>query len=279
MKINYNNNPRDAKDYDTTRLREELLTECMFKDNEIVAVYSHIDRIVVLGVSPNDHELALNDAIDNKAFGVEHFLQRRELGVINLGGQAQVKSGSETYTLDHLDGLYMGMGSDNLIFSSLNNSNPALLYCISAPAHHSYPSRIIRRSEANLVELGSTANANERVIRQYLHPDVLPTCQLSMGVTALQEGSVWNTMPAHTHERRMEAYFYFDIQPQQVVFHLMGEPTETRHVVVRNYQMILSPSWSIHSGCGTQNYSFIWGMLGENQTFDDMDFVDMDSIQ
>lgn len=171
------------------------------------------------------------------------------------------------------------MGTDNLIFRSLDTNQPALLYCISAPAHHSYPSRIILRSEANIIELGSSINANERVIRQYLHPNVLPTCQLSMGVTSLREGSVWNTMPAHTHERRMEAYFYFDIKPKQVIFHLMGEPTETRHVVLRNHQMILSPSWSIHSGCGTQNYSFIWGMLGENQTFDDMDFVDMDVIQ
>ncbi|MEZ9511619.1 5-dehydro-4-deoxy-D-glucuronate isomerase [Vibrio breoganii] len=279
MKVNYNNNPRDSKSYDTSRLREEFLTEDMFKDNQIVSVYSHIDRIVVLGISPKDTQLVLNDAIDNKAFGVEHFLQRREFGLVNLGGRAQVTAGTETYTIDHLDGLYLGMGTDNLIFRSLDTNQPALLYCISAPAHHSYPSRIILRSEANIIELGSLINANERVIRQYLHPNVLPTCQLSMGVTSLREGSVWNTMPAHTHERRMEAYFYFDIKPKQVVFHLMGEPTETRHVVLRNHQMILSPSWSIHSGCGTQNYSFIWGMLGENQTFDDMDFVDMDVIQ
>ncbi|MCW8345886.1 5-dehydro-4-deoxy-D-glucuronate isomerase [Vibrio sp. ZSDZ65] len=279
MKVNYNSNPKDSKSYDTSRLREEYLTDSMFIEDEIVSVYSHIDRIVVLGVSPTTSSLTLEDHIDSATFGVDYFLQRREFGVVNVGGRAQVKTATGTYTINHLDGLYLGMGTQELEFSSLDADCPALLYCISAPAHHTYPSRVVKREETNLIQLGDSTNANERVIRQYLHPDILPTCQLSMGVTSLSESSVWNTMPAHTHERRMEAYFYFDIKPQQVVFHFMGEPTETRHVVLRNHQMILSPSWSIHSGCGTQNYSFIWGMLGENQTFDDMDFVDMDAIK
>lgn len=279
MHTNYNSNPVDAKSYDTSRLREEFLTEEMFKDNQIISVYSHIDRIVIMGASPVEGDLILEDFINNKDFGIDFFLQRRELGVINLGGKAKITTKGETFILDNLDALYLGMGSEDIVFSSEDKDSPALLYCLSAPAHHAYPSRIIHQDQANRVELGESANANERIIRQYIHPDVLPTCQLSMGVTSLKEGSVWNTMPAHTHERRMEAYFYFDIKPQQVVFHLMGEPSETRHVIMRNHQMILSPSWSIHSGCGTQNYSFIWGMLGENQTFDDMDFVDMNKIR
>lgn len=279
MFINYNNNPIDTKHYDTTRLREEFLTEDLFKEESIVMVYSHIDRVVAMGVSPSINTLKLNDFVDEKAFGTDFFLQRRELGIINLGEKAEVRCKNQTYVLNHLDALYLGKGEENIEFTSLVDGKVATLYCLSAPAHHQYPSRIIKRNEAKQVELGTQQQANARVINQYLHPDVLPTCQLCMGVTHLQTGSVWNTMPAHTHERRMEAYLYFNIKPEQVVFHFMGEPKETRHIVVRNQQLILSPSWSIHSGCGTQNYSFVWGMLGENQTFDDMDFVDMNTIR
>ncbi|NGZ15186.1 5-dehydro-4-deoxy-D-glucuronate isomerase [Vibrio aestuarianus] len=279
MFINYNNNPIDTKHYDTTRLREEFLTEELFKEESIVMVYSHIDRVVAMGASPSINTLKLNDFVDEKAFGTDFFLQRRELGIINLGEKAEVRCKNQTYVLNHLDALYLGKGEENIEFTSLVDGKLATLYCLSAPAHHQYPSRIIKRNEAKQVELGTQQQANARIINQYLHPDVLPTCQLCMGVTHLQTGSVWNTMPAHTHERRMEAYLYFNIKPEQVVFHFMGEPKETRHIVVRNQQLILSPSWSIHSGCGTQNYSFVWGMLGENQTFDDMDFVDMNTIR
>jgi len=279
MHINYNSNPVDAKTYDTTRLRDEFLTEEMFKDNEIVTVYSHIDRIVVMGVSPKNNNLVLDDFINNKDFGTDFFLQRRELGMINLGGKAEITTKEKIYTLKHKDALYLGQGNEDIVFKSLESKSPALLYCISAPSHHIHPSRIIRLEDAKVVDLGDQSNANARCINQYIHPDVLPTSQLSMGLTSLKAGSVWNTMPPHTHERRMEAYFYFDIKPQQVVFHFMGQPQETRHIVVKNHQMVLSPSWSIHSGCGTQNYSFIWGMLGENLTFDDMDFVDMNKIR
>jgi len=279
MFINYNSNPVDAKQYDTLRLRQEFLTEHLFNSGDIGIVYSHIDRIVAIGASPADHSLKLNDFIDKEAFGTDFFLQRRELGIINLGSKAEVRCKGSQYVLEHLDALYLGLGEEDIEFVSLEKGENAALYCLSAPAHHQYPSRIIKRTEAKQLELGSQDNANARVINQYLHPDVLPTCQLCMGATHLKPGSVWNTMPAHTHERRMEAYLYFNIKPSQFVSHFMGEPQETRHLIVRNKQLVLSPSWSIHSGCGTQNYSFVWGMLGENQTFDDMDFVDMDSFR
>lgn len=279
MQTSYNANPLDVKQYDTERLRAEFLTESLFKNDEITLVYSHIDRVVAMGVSPIAQTLKLNEFVNSQAFGVEFFLQRREMGIVNLGGTAQVKTSSQQYTLNYLDALYLGQGERDVEFVSLDTAKPASLYCLSAPAHHIYPSRTILREQARQIELGSTDNANARRITQYLHPDVLPTCQLCMGITHLQPGSVWNTMPAHTHERRMEAYLYFNIAPEQVVFHFMGEPEETRHIIVRNKQLVLSPSWSIHSGCGTQNYSFVWGMLGENQTFDDMDFVDMNTIR
>ncbi|WP_162045939.1 5-dehydro-4-deoxy-D-glucuronate isomerase [Vibrio taketomensis] len=279
MFINYNSNPVDAKAYDSQRLREEFLTEELFTADNINMIYSHIDRVVAIGVSPTSAPLKLDDYVDQKAFGTDYFLQRRELGIVNLGGKAEVRSKDQTYHLENLDALYLGMGEQEIEFTSLDTNEPAILYCLSAPAHHTFPSRLITQEQAKQVELGSLDNANARVINQYLHPDVLPTCQLCMGITHLQPGSVWNTMPAHTHERRMEVYLYFNIKPSQVVFHFMGEPNETRHIVVRDKQLVLSPSWSIHSGCGTQNYSFIWGMLGENQTFDDMDFIDMNSIR
>ena len=279
MFINYNSNPVDAKSYDSQRLRDEFLTEALFTEDSVNMVYSHIDRVVAIGVSPTNQPLKLDYYVDKKAFGTDYFLQRRELGIINLGGKAEVRCKGQCYSLEYLDALYLGMGEQEIEFESLNPAEPAVLYCLSAPAHHTYPSRIISQNDTKKVELGTLENANARVINQYLHPDVLPTCQLCMGITHLQVGSVWNTMPAHTHERRMEVYLYFNIKPSQVVFHYMGEPTETRHIVVRDKQLVLSPSWSIHSGCGTQNYSFIWGMLGENQTFDDMDFIDMNSIR
>ncbi|NOI67387.1 5-dehydro-4-deoxy-D-glucuronate isomerase [Vibrio sp. 99-8-1] len=278
MFINYNSNPVDAKQYDTERLRSEFLNESLFPAESIGVVYSHIDRIVAIGASPVEQPLKLDDFIDKKSFGTDFFLQRREMGVINLGCKAEVRCKGQSYVLEHLDAVYLGKEEQDIEFVSLQKGEAATLYCLSAPAHHKYPSRLITRDQAKQVELGNQENANARVINQYLHPDVLPTCQLCMGATHLKPGSVWNTMPAHTHERRMEAYLYFNIKPSQFVTHFMGQPQETRHLIVRNKQLVLSPSWSIHSGCGTQNYSFVWGMLGENQTFDDMDFVDMDSI-
>lgn len=278
MIVNYNSNPVDAKHYDTERLRAEFLYQDLFADDDVRMVYSHIDRIVAIGVNAKHNALSLDEFVDKKSFGTEFFLQRRELGMINLGGKVEVTTKQSSFVLDYLDALYLGKGEEEIVFKPLDENNVASLYCLSAPAHQSYPSQKITYEQARKVQLGTQENANARVINQYLHPDVLTTCQLCMGVTQLAEGSVWNMMPAHTHSRRMEAYLYFDIKPDQVVFHYMGEPQETRHLVVRNKQMVLSPSWSIHSGCGTQNYSFIWGMLGENQTFDDMDHIKMDQL-
>lgn len=273
MKTLQAHNAKDVRYYDTERLREEFLLEELFKPDAIEVVYSHTDRLVIMGIMPKDAQLSLDEYINPSAFGTDYFLQRREMGVVNLGGPAKVTWQGGEETLANLDGLYLSLDTQNVAFSSVDAENPALLYALSAPAHAQYPTTFIPQDKARRVELGSLETANDRVITQYLHPDVLTTCQLCMGITHLNTGSVWNTMPAHTHERRMEAYLYFNIKPEQVVFHLMGEPTQTRHIVMQNLQAVISPSWSIHSGCGTQNYSFVWGMVGENQTFDDMDFV------
>ncbi|OBX04974.1 5-keto-4-deoxyuronate isomerase [Gallibacterium salpingitidis] len=280
MKVLHNMHPLDAKSYDTDRLREAFLCADLFQVGKINVVYSHIDRLVALGAIPNGSaKLSLDEVIDKKSFGTEFFLERRELGLINLGGTALVETKQCSFTLDHLDAVYLGKETEEIVFSSLDQQQPAVLYGLSAPAHHSFPSKLVKYSDARKVKLGSLENSNARTINQYLHPDVLQTCQLCMGMTELEKGSVWNTMPAHTHERRMEAYLYFNIEPDQVVFHFLGEPTETRHIVVRDKQLIISPSWSIHSGCGTKNYSFVWGMAGENQTFDDMDFIPMQELR
>ncbi|MFZ7282354.1 5-dehydro-4-deoxy-D-glucuronate isomerase [Avibacterium avium] len=280
MKVLHNMHPEDAKHYDSKRLRDAFLCEDLFQLNKINVVYSHIDRLVALGIMPNGVEkLFLDQVIDKKSFGTDFFLQRRELGIINLGGPALIETEQESYTLAHFDALYLGKETENIVFSSLDTKQPAVLYGLSVPTHHQFPNKLIKYAEARKVKLGSLDNANARTINQYLHPDILPTCQLCMGMTELEAGSVWNTMPAHTHERRMEAYLYFDIAPDQVVFHFLGEPQETRHIVVRDKQLIISPSWSIHSGCGTKNYRFVWGMAGENQTFDDMDFIEMNDLR
>lgn len=280
MKILHNMHPEDAKHYDTTRLREAFLCEDLFQPGKINVVYSHIDRLVALGAIPNNGEiLSLDEVIDKKSFGTEFFLERRELGIINLGGTAVITTKHGSFTVEHLDAVYLGKGTEEITFSSKDDKSPAVLYGLSAPAHHVFPSKLIKYADARKVKLGALENSNARTINQYLHPEVLETCQLCMGMTELEKGSVWNTMPAHTHERRMEAYLYFNIEPDQVVFHFLGEPTETRHIVVRDKQLIISPSWSIHSGCGTKNYSFVWGMAGENQTFDDMDFIPMQDLR
>ena len=280
MKISHNMHPEDAKHYDTTRLREAFLCEDLFQPGKINVVYSHIDRLVALGAIPNSGEiLSLDEVIDKKSFGTEFFLERRELGIINLGGTAVITTKQGSFTVEHLDAVYLGKGTEEITFSSKDDKSPAVLYGLSAPAHHVFPSKLIKYADARKVKLGALENSNARTLNQYLHPEVLETCQLCMGMTELEKGSVWNTMPAHTHERRMEAYLYFNIEPDQVVFHFLGEPTETRHIVVRDKQLIISPSWSIHSGCGTKNYSFVWGMAGENQTFDDMDFIPMQDLR
>ena len=276
MRTRYANNPRDSKRYDTEELRENYLVEDIFKDDQIELVYSHVDRIIFGGIKPVYKELKLEAG---KEMGVDYFLERRELGIINIGGKAIVTIDGTEYELKEKDGLYVGKGNKEVSFKSVNPEEPAKLYINSVPAHKEYETVKIDIEKANPVRLGDNKTLNKRTIYQYVHPNVCESCQLLMGLTMLEPGNAWNTMPCHTHERRMEIYFYFDMDEDTRVFHLMGEPTETRHLVVKNEECVISPSWSIHSGVGTSNYTFIWGMCGENKTFDDMDHISMDILR
>lgn len=276
MDIRYSANQRDVKRYTTEELRKEFLITDLYKADEITAVYSHVDRMVTLGCLPVHEEVPLDKGIDIwKNFGTSYFLERREIGIFNLGGEGQITADGEVFPMHHKDCLYITKGTRCVSFKSLDGQDPARYYMVSAPAHTSYKTTLIPIEKANKRSVGSEETANKRVINQFIHPDVLETCQLSMGMTVLAPGSVWNTMPVHTHERRMEIYTYFDIPENQVVFHMMGEGQETRHIIMHNYDAVISPSWSIHSGCGTANYTFIWAMGGENQAFDDMDEIPM----
>ncbi|MDM0483686.1 5-dehydro-4-deoxy-D-glucuronate isomerase [Clostridium perfringens] len=276
MRTRYANNPRDSKRYDTEELRENYLVEDIFKDDQIELVYSHVDRIIFGGIKPVYKELKLEAG---KEMGVDYFLERRELGIINIGGKAIVTIDGTEYELKEKDGLYVGKGNKEVSFKSVNPEEPAKLYVNSVPAHKEYETVKIDIEKANPVRLGDNKTLNKRTIYQYVHPNVCESCQLLMGLTMLEPRNAWNTMPCHTHERRMEVYFYFDMDEDTRVFHLMGEPTETRHLVVKNEECVISPSWSIHSGVGTSNYTFIWGMCGENKTFDDMDNIPMDVLR
>jgi len=270
MNIRYANNPKDSKFYTTEELRANYLVEEIFVQGELKLTYSHVDRIIFGGAVPVGNSIGLDAG---RELGVQYFLERRELGVINLGGAGKVTLDGEEYALENRDGLYVGAGIKDVRFSSEDSENPAKFYINSAPAHASYPTVKIEISKANPVKLGSPETSNKRTIYQYVHPNVCKSCQLLMGMTILEPGCVWNTMPCHTHDRRMEVYFYFDMDNNSRVFHFMGEPDETRHLVVANEQAVISPSWSIHSGVGTGSYTFIWGMVGENQVFDDMDAI------
>ena len=276
MRNRYANNPKDSKRYDTEELRENYLVKDIFKDDQIELVYSHVDRIIFGGIKPVYKELKLEAG---KEMGVDYFLERRELGIINIGGKAIVTIDGTEYELKEKDGLYVGKGNKEVSFKSVNPEEPAKLYVNSVPAHKEYETVKIDIEKANPVRLGDNKTLNKRTIYQYVHPNVCESCQLLMGLTMLEPGNAWNTMPCHTHERRMEVYFYFDMDEDTRVFHLMGEPTETRHLVVKNEECVISPSWSIHSGVGTSNYTFIWGMCGENKTFDDMDNIPIDVLR
>ncbi len=272
MDIRYSVNQRDVKRYTTAELRNEFLIETLFVPGDVTATYSHVDRVITLGAMPTGTRLALEKNVDTwKSLGAKFFLAGRELGIINIGGPGTVHADGTDFPLGRREGLYLSMGTKEVFFSSADQSHPAKFYMASAPAHRPCPTTLIPYDKAIHRDLGALETSNARTINQYIHPDVLETCQLSMGLTELKPGSVWNTMPSHTHERRMEVYMYFDIPEGNVVFHFMGEPNETRHVVMQNEQAIISPSWSIHSGCGTAAYSFIWAMAGENKVFDDMD--------
>ena len=274
MDIRYSANPNDVKRYTTEELRKEFLIENLYEADQVKAVYSHVDRMVVLGIHPVTKEVPIDQGIDVWAnFGTNFFLERREAGVFNLGGPGSITVDGKKYDLGFEDCLYITMGAKDVVFASADQANPARFYLVSAPAHKAYQTTFLSMADANKRPCGAPETANARVINQFIHPDVLPTCQLSMGLTQLSPGSVWNTMPAHTHERRMEVYTYFNIPEDNVVFHMMGQGQETRHIVMHNFDAVISPSWSIHSGCGTANYTFIWAMGGENQAFDDMDTI------
>ena len=274
MDIRYSCNQRDFKRYTTEKTRREFLIENLFAPDAVSAVYSHVDRMVTLGVMPVHEKVPLDKGIDVwKNFGTHYFLERRELGMFNVGGAGRVTVDGTVYELGYKDCLYITMGAKDVCFESASPDAPAKFYIVSAPAHTAYETKLIKIADAAKKPLGSLETSNKRVINQFIHPDVLKTCQLSMGMTVLEPGSVWNTMPAHTHERRMEVYFYFEVPKDNVVFHMMGEGQETRHIVMQNEQAVISPSWSIHAGAGTSNYTFIWAMGGENQAFDDMDVI------
>ncbi len=267
--IRFATNPQDFKSYDTSKLRQQFLIEDLFVDNTVQLVYSHYDRLIIGGVKPIGGEVKLETFDSLKS---SYFLERREMGIVNVGDTGEVKVNGNNYILKNREALYIGKGAEQVSFSS-QAGGAALFYFNSAPAHASYPTKKVGLDEAETVELGGSNNANSRIIRKLIvHPNV-QTCQLQMGLTELKPGSIWNTMPPHTHDRRMEAYFYFNIPEGNTVCHFMGEPDETRHIWMQNNQAVISPPWSIHSGAGTSNYSFIWGMAGENLNYGDMDMV------
>jgi 4-deoxy-L-threo-5-hexosulose-uronate ketol-isomerase len=274
--LRYAAHPGDVKNYDTARLRKEFLIENIFVADEISLVYSLYDRYIVGGAMPVANALKLESPDELKA---ANFLDRREMGIINVGGDAIIEAGGRNYRLAFKESLYLGMGTKDVTFKSADPKTPARLYINSAPAHMAYPSRKITKADAEVLVLGSASTSNHRILNKLLVNSVVQTCQLQMGMTELQSGSVWNTMPAHTHNRRMEAYFYFEVPDNQAVCHFMGDPDETRHIWMKNNQAVLSPSWSIHSAAGTSNYTFIWGMAGENLDYGDMDVRQPDTLK
>jgi 4-deoxy-L-threo-5-hexosulose-uronate ketol-isomerase len=276
METRYANHPEEIKTYNTDELREHFLVEKLFEAGKVHLTYTHVDRMIFGGVTPTNEELTIK--LD-KELGVTYFLERRELGIINIGGDGSVVLDGEEIKMNRRDGLYVGRGTEEVLFRSDDASNPAKFYINSAPAHHTYPTTKIDINNIKPLEMGEPGTLNERKIYQYVHPNNCESCQLQMGLTMLQPGSVWNTMPCHTHERRMEVYLYFDMEPETRVFHFMGQPDETRHLVMKNEQAAISPSWSIHTGTATNNYTFIWGMCGENITYDDMDHVAMEDLR
>ena len=280
MDIRYSANPQDFKRYTTEELRKEFLIENLYQKDEVVSVYSHVDRVVTLGCMPVEEAVSLEKGMDVwKCFGTSFFLQRRELGIFNIGGPGSLVADGVTYKMAYRDCIYIPMGTREVLLRSDDPSNPAKYFMVSTPAHKACKITHIPVEKAAKRPVGSKETCNERVVYQFIHCDNLETCQLMMGLTELAPGSVWNTMPCHTHERRMEVYTYFELDPNQRVFHMMGQPGETRHVVMKAGDAVISPSWSIHSGCGTSNYTMIWAMAGENQAYDDMDSIPMENLK
>lgn len=276
MEVRFQNSPKETAAMNTQELRENFLIEKLMVADEIKLVYSHYDRVIVGGAVPVKQTLTLETHPELRA---DYFLERRELGVINVGGAGMVRGDDQNYTLNKLDAVYLGKGVKNVTFKSEDENNPAIFYLLSSPAHQNHPAKKLSKEEAMPSTVGDSATANRRTIYKYIHAEGIQSAQLVMGLTVLEKGSVWNTMPAHTHTRRMEAYFYFDVPENQVVFHYMGQPQETRHILMENYQAVVSPPWSIHAGSGTSNYGFIWGMAGENLEYSDMDAVNLNDLR
>ena len=274
--IRYAAHPEDAKHYDTQRIRRDFLMEKVFAPDEVNMVYSMYDRMIVGGALPVNEVLTL-EAID--PLKASYFLTRREMGIFNVGGPGEVKAGDAVFTLDYKEALYLGSGDREVTFRSLDAARPAKFYFNSTTAHRNYPDRKVTKQDAIVAEMGSLEGSNHRCINKMLVSQVLPTCQLQMGMTELKPGSVWNTMPAHVHSRRMEAYFYFEVPEEHAVCHFMGQPEETRHLWMRGDQAVLSPEWSIHSAAATHNYTFIWGMGGENLDYGDQDFSEITDLK
>lgn len=276
METRYTHSPMDIRHYSTDQLRQEFLVERNFAPGEVILTYTHNDRMIFGGVMPTDKPLSIELSTE---LGVSYFLERRELGVINIGGPGSIIIDGTEESMKKQDGYYIGKETREVVFKSDDQSNPAKFYCVSVPAHHKYRNVRISIDEIKPMETGDSATLNKRKIYQYIHPNVCESCQLQMGYTILEPGSSWNTMPCHTHERRMETYLYFDMKPDTRVFHFMGKPDETKHLVMKNEQATISPSWSIHSGVGTSDYTFIWAMCGENITYSDMDMVEMNQLK
>ncbi|MDR3517839.1 MAG: 5-dehydro-4-deoxy-D-glucuronate isomerase [Azospirillaceae bacterium] len=264
--------------FGTAELRNHFLIETLFEPGRITATLTHYDRMLILGIAPTDAPLAFGPELAG-AVGTSFVLERREIGIINIGGPATITADGTVYPIEFQEAVYLGQGTRDVTFASRDPAQPARLYAVSAPAHQRHPGRKIAIADASPAPLGSQDSANARTIYKYIHPGLMPSCQLVMGLTRLAPGSIWNTMPAHTHDRRMEAYLYFELPADAAVVHLMGRPEATRHLIVRNEQAVISPPWSIHSGAGTAAYAFIWAMGGDNQSFADMDFVAMGDLK
>jgi 4-deoxy-L-threo-5-hexosulose-uronate ketol-isomerase len=276
MEIRFQNSPKETSEMDTQQLRSNFLVENLMQPNNSKLVYSHYDRMIVGGVVPVSASISLPNEGELKA---SYFLERRELGIINVGGKGTVTADGTAYEMDKLECVYLGKGTKEVSFSSTDKKEAAGFYLLSTPAHHTYPNKKMTRQEAAPLQLGEAATSNKRSLYKYIHNDGIQSCQLVMGLTILEEGNVWNSVPPHTHTRRMEVYFYFDVHDNHRVMHFMGEPQQTRHIVMANREAVISPPWSMHFGCGTANYGFIWGMAGENKEFTDMDAVAIKEIK
>ncbi len=276
MEIRFQNSPKETSEMSTQQLRDHFLVQGLMQPGKIELVYSHYDRMIIGGVVPATTGISLPNEEELKA---QFFLERREMGIINVGGKGTVTADGKVYDIEKLECVYLGKGTQEVNFSSLSSEEPAMFYLLSLPAHHTYPNRKMTKAEAAPVNLGDISTSNKRTIYKYIHNDGIESCQLVMGLTVLEDGSVWNSVPPHTHTRRMEAYFYFNLHEAHRVMHFMGQPQETRHLVVANNEAAISAPWSMHFGVGTANYGFIWGMAGENKEFTDMDQVAIASIK